>query len=166
MSWQYNGETIQSIEDVPEQYKEYDGIIYCLCVAGGRYQEYIGQKLIWRNKKRIIGSRELKTYPDKRKLRKYKSKKGGKKGEWIYYEESVEDNGFMGYYGSNDMLKEDIKNGAVVTRYILRFVKKASMLNYWENKHLFCESVLEQEGKYYNSHIAGKWYRSNTDFTD
>ena len=159
--WLYNGKEIKSLEDIPEEYKDYDGVIYCIVTDGGSSQEYIGQKTIYRKRKRVIGKRELATYPDKRKLKKYKSKKGKNKGVWIYYEESIEDNGFIDYCGSNDYLKKDIKNGVPYTKYILKFVKKKTMLNYWEQKYQFCEGVLEHPDKYYNSNIAGRFYKGN-----
>ena len=159
--WLYAGREIKSLDDIPEEFKDCEGVIYCIVAKDGTKQEYIGQKKIWRKKKRVIGKRELATYPDKRKLKKYKSKKGKKKGTWIYYEELIEDNGFIEYCGSNDLLKKDIKNGVEITKYILRFIKKESMLNYWEQKYQFCEGVLENENKYYNDNIGGRFYTRN-----
>jgi len=164
--WIYQGEEIKTLKDIPKEFKDYAGVIYCIVSHGGTYTEYIGQKRIYRRRKRVIGKRELSTYTDKRRLRKYKSKKGKQRGTWIYYEEIIEDNGFIEYCGSNDTLKNDIKKGVKVTKYILRFVKKESMLNYWEQKTQFCEGVLENPSHYYNDNVAGKFYNSNTDFSD
>lgn len=161
MSWIYEGKKIKSLEDIPEEFIDYEGVIYCIVAHDGSSQEYIGQKQIWRLRKRIIGQRELETYPDKRKLRKYKSKKGKNKGNWVYYEEIKEDNGLIDYCGSNDRLNEEIKKGLQVTKYILKFVKKKSMLNYWEEKYLICEGVLEHPTKYYNDNIGGRFFKSN-----
>ena len=164
--WLYEGKKIRTLKQIPKEFKDYVGVIYCIVSHDGTHKEYIGQKKIYRRRKRVIGKRELSTYPDKRLLRKYKSKKGKNKGTWIYYEEIIEDNGFIEYCGSNDTLKNDIKKGVEVTKYILRFVRREGMLNYWEQKYQFCEGVLENPVHYYNDNIAGRFYISNTDFSD
>ena len=159
--WLYEGKEIKSLDDIPKEFQDYVGVVYCIVADGGTCQEYIGQKKLYRVRKRVIGKRELANTKDKRSLRKYKSKKGKNKGAWVYYEEIVEDNGFINYCGSNDTLKKDIKNGTPITKYILRFVKKESMLNYWEQKYQFCEGVLESPQKYYNDNIGGRFYKRN-----
>jgi hypothetical protein len=164
--WLHEGKEIRSIDDIPAKYKEHVGVIYCIVAENGTHREYIGQKKLFRKRKRVIGKRELSNCPDKRFLKKYKSKKGKNKGAWVYYEELVEDNGFIEYCGSNDILKKDIKDGVKITKYILRFVKKESMLNYWEQKHLFCEGVLENPDHYYNNNIGGRFYKNNIHFEE
>ena len=157
--WTYKQKQINSLEDIPEEFKNYSGVIYLLEVKGGTRKYYLGQKKFYRDSKRLIGERELESLPNKRGVRKYKSKSGSKKGQWIYYEPIRADNGFMKYLGSSEVLKEDIKNGATVTRHILMFVEKPTMMNYWEQKLQFCKGVLESED-YYNDNIGGRFYKN------
>jgi hypothetical protein len=155
--WIYDGKRIESVEDIPEEHKDSYGFIYNIVTSEGR--EYIGRKNLYLRKDREIGKRELEKCPDKRKLNKRKSKRGKRKGQWIYYEKRLEDSGWVDYTGSNDQLNKDIKNGIHYTKYILRFVKEEGMMNYQETKAIICTGALEQE-KFYNYH-AGKFYKKN-----
>lgn len=157
MSWIYEGKEIKSLEDIPEEFKNAFGFIYNITTSEGK--EYIGKKNLSHKNSRVIGKKELANHPDKRKLRKYKSKKGKKKGQWIYYEERYKDSGWAEYTGSNNLLNKDIEKGVGITKYILKFVLKESMMIYEETKAILCTNALEEE-KFYNDH-AGNFYKKN-----
>ena len=157
MSWIYEGKEIKSMDDIPKEFENAYGFIYNIVTEEGR--EYIGKKNLSHRNSRVIGKRELATYPDKRKLRKYRSKSGKKKGEWIYYEERYKDSGWMHYTGSNEQLNKDISKGIGITKYILKFVVKESLMLFEETKAIMCTNALEEE-KFYNDH-AGNFYKKN-----
>ncbi|MCB1711324.1 MAG: hypothetical protein KDH96_02225 [Candidatus Riesia sp.] len=146
-----------SLEDIPKEFRDSYGFIYNITTAEGK--EYLGKKNLFYKNNRIIGKRELEKHPDKRTLRRRKSKAGKKKGEWIYYEERNKESDWIEYTGSNSTLNKDIKRGVGYTKYILKFVKDKGMMNYEETKAILCTNALEEE-KFYNDH-AGNFYKKN-----
>lgn len=156
--WIYEGKEIKCMDDIPEEFKESYGFIYNIVTSEGR--EYIGKKNLSIKNSRVIGKRELANHPDKRTLRKYKSKKGKKKGEWVYYEERYKDSGWVEYTGSSEELNKDIEKGVGITKYILEFVEKESLMSYKEAKAIFCTNALEEE-KFYNSHCDKRYFKKN-----
>lgn len=161
MSWIYNGNKIQSIEDVPEGAIGFIYNIVTYNVGGkGEAKEYIGSKVLFHDNKRLIKSKEYEKHPDKRTLRKYKSKRGKNKGEWMYYEDRKKESDWMTYTGSNDKLNSDIAEGVGITKYILKFVFKESHLLYEETKAIFCTGALEEE-RFYNDHALSRFFKKN-----
>jgi len=157
--WLYQGNKIESLEDIEKIHGSIPyGFLYNIVGANGR--EYIGRKNLRIKNSRVIGKRELEKHPDKRTLRKYKSKKGKKKGQWIYYEERYKENNWLEYTGSNDMLNRDIDNGMEVTKYILEFVDDEKMMSYKEMRQIVCTGALEDE-RFYNDHVDKRYFKKN-----
>jgi hypothetical protein len=137
--WIYNGEEITSIDQMPEGAI---GFVYNIVTNEGR--EYIGKKNLYSKRKRKFGKKEIAKITDKRKK------------HWEYV---TKESDWKTYNSSNKELKEDIKNGVEVTKYILQFAFEKKELSYLEEKHLWCCGVLEHGDKYYNSNIAGRYYK-------
>ena len=64
------------------------------------------------------------------------------------------------YTGSCKPLNEDIKNGDLYTKEILRFCNSKKQLTYYELKELFCNGTIEREDCY-NGNIMGKLFPSD-----
>lgn len=62
------------------------------------------------------------------------------------------------YYGSSDLLKEDVfaKGVDAFRREILVWCKNKKAMSYYETKHQFLEGVLEKDS--FNKNILGKFY--------
>lgn len=100
------------------------GFVYCITnnITG---QKYIGKKLFTKSKTRQV---------------KGKKKKSRVSSDW------------MDYYGSSEVLKEEIKqNGPEnYTREILHLCKTRSWMSYWETAEIFARHALLSE-HYYNA---------------
>lgn len=129
------------MQDLPEELQDSYGFIYKISIEDGKnVLIYYGQKTIRTDAKRIIGKKELME-KGKSQFRKYKSKKGGKKGQWIYYEPNTQET-WLNYNSSSDIVKELIGQGANHKKEILEFTSK-SLLNYKEFKWILCEECME-----------------------
>jgi ribosomal protein S16 len=104
---------------------------------------YYGQKTIWTDNKRLIGVKEL-IEKGKGQFRKYKSKRGDKKGKWIYFEPSKEET-WQNYPSSSDIVKKMIYDGVTHTKTVLEFVSQKGLLNWEEMKQIVCNACLEDE---------------------
>lgn len=155
--WILDGKKIEGISDLPKKYKDAHGFIYNILTTEGR--EYIGRKNFFFRDVRLIGKRELAAHPDKRLLRKRKSKKGKKKGQWIYYEDRYKESDWKTYTGSNNVLNEDIEKGVGITKYILKIIMQEGTMKYEETKAILCTNALE-DMKFYNNH-AGNFYKKH-----
>lgn len=155
MAWIYQGNSITSLEQIEKLlgYKPY-GFIYNIVAQNGR--EYIGQKQLCSTRSKVIGKRQLL----KEGKSAFRRKKNKKTGEWKYYQEVTKESDWKNYCGSNKQLKQDIKNGASITKYILRFVKEKSMMHYEETKEILCSNALEEE-RFYNDNALGRFYKKN-----
>lgn len=144
MSWIYQktGETIDDISQVPEGAI---GFVYHIVTSEGR--EYIGKKNLYSKRKRKFGKKEIAKLTDKRLK------------HWEYV---TKESNWKSYTSSNKELNEDIKEkGIGITKYIIAFAFEKTELTYLEEKSLWCNGVLEHGDKYYNSNIAGKYYKKN-----
>ena len=142
-NWKYEGKEILELKDLPENLQNSFGFIYKISLQyEGKDLVYYGQKTIKTDAKRIIGIRELKER-GKKPFRKYKSKRGDKKGQWIYYEEAKEET-WKDYNSSSDLVKELIEQGVPYTKEILEFTSRA-LLNYKEYSWILCEKCMETE---------------------
>ena len=158
VNWTYNNKEIKSLSDLPKDLQDSYGFIYKISIEDkGKTLVYYGQKTIKTDAKRIIGARELKE-KGKGQFRKYKSKKGKKRGQWIYFEEGVVET-WKDYNSSSDIVKELIADGAEHTKEILEFTGKA-LLNYREYSWIMCEGCMETEdclnlkvGNFYSKNI-------------
>ena len=103
-------------------------------------------------------TRELETYPDKRKLRRRKVKRGKDKGSWVYFEERFTED-WQEYQSSSDIVKQKIKDGEEYRKEILFFVKKQGLMNYYETREIICRGAMEDE-LFINDHV-GNYYKRN-----
>lgn len=141
--WEYNNKIIKTLSDLPKELQNSYGFVYKISIENkGKTLVYYGQKTIKTDAKRIVGQRELKER-GKKHFRKYKSKKGKKKGQWVYYEEAKEET-WKDYNSSSDIVKELISEGAKYKKEILEFSSKA-LLNYKEHCWILCEKCMETE---------------------
>lgn len=137
-NWKYRGEEITSI---PPEYVDAEGFIYKITLEDGTY--YFGKKNLELSAKRKIGKRELEER-GKSAFRKYKSKKGKNKGEWIYYEDLTKSD-WQEYYGSSEEVKYQIESGIDYTKEILEFAWTKGELTWLEHKLIVCSDCMEQE---------------------
>lgn len=145
VKWTYRDRSIETIKEIESilGYRPF-GFIYKFTLQTDEGQKiYFGQKTLLTDAKRIIGQRELKE-KGKKPFRKYKSKKGKKKGEWIYYEEGKQET-WSEYLSSSDEVKELIASGVKYTKEILEFVGQKSLLNWKETVQIICSGCLESE---------------------
>ena len=153
-NWTYNGE---EITEIPKEFSKFFGFIYTIEFPNTG-EVYIGQKQIKLKNNRIIGKRELETYPDKRKLRRRKVKRGKDKGSWVYFEERFTED-WQEYQSSSDIVKQKIKDGEEYRKEILFFVKKQGLMNYYETREIICRGAMEDE-LFINDHV-GNYYKRN-----
>lgn len=170
MSWQYEGNEIDSIESIPKEFQDSYGFVYNIIVSGKHkktgkvfHGEYIGMKSLGSitypevSKKRYDELKEKGEFVKKTKD-KAKSKKG--KIVWKYKRRSMKETNWKVYTGSSKKLNEDIKNGAEITKYILKFCPDISTLRYWEHKMILCTGAMEDE-RFYNDYTQIKVFKKN-----
>jgi hypothetical protein len=104
---------------------------------------YFGQKVIETDAKRVIGAKELKE-KGKKPFNKYKSKRGEKKGQWIYFEAGKTET-WKDYNSSSDLVKEMIENGVKFKKEILEFTGQKALLNWKEYSQIICSGCMESE---------------------
>ena len=121
------------------------GFVYEITTEDGK--KYIGQKTLFTRRKRRFGKKESKLVTDKRKK---------------LYEIIVKEGDWQTYTGSNKELNENIKNGTMYSKKILYYAFHKKQLNYFETRELFSRNVLEDNSKYYNSNISGKFFHKDT----
>jgi len=132
--WLYNGEVIESIEQMPQNTF---GFIYQSTYLPTN-EKYLGKKVLFFNR----------TLPPL---------KGTKRKRKV-----VKESDWQTYYGSHEkiktLLKENKQND--FQREILEFAFNKKHLTYLETKYLFCNNVLENE-EYINDNILGKFFRKD-----
>lgn len=130
MTWyykdnEYNGEDIQN----------WSGFVYLITnLQSGR--KYIGKKLFWFSKQRVVKGKKKRTKVE---------------SDW------------REYYSSSEELKADVeKLGAeAFKREILHFCLNKGSTSYFEAKEQFLNEVLENPDKWYNGQIACRIHRSH-----
>ena len=135
--WVYNNKVIESIDDIPSGSV---GFIYEVThIPSGK--KYIGKKALYHKKTRP----PLKGYKRKR----------------VEFVESD----WKSYYGSHEEVKSLLKEvgSEIFKREIMEFSKSKKRLSYLETKYLFQREVLENQDKYFNSNILGKFYPRDTE---
>lgn len=158
MSWLYEGNYINSLEDIPEDLKDSFGFVYNIVCSNGK--EYIGQKRLFTERSKIASAKQV-SLRGKSAFRRKTIKSGKKKGELKYYETVKKESNWLNYTGSSKKLTADIKNnGITFTKYILSFCKDKTMLNYTEHKNILCTGAMEQE-KFYNDYTQIKVFKKN-----
>jgi hypothetical protein len=145
VKWIYKDNPIETLKEIESilGYRPF-GFIYKFTLQTDEGQKiYFGQKTLLTDAKRIIGKRELKE-KGKKPFRKYKSKKGKKTGEWVYYEEGKQET-WQNYNSSSIEVQELITSGVKYTKEILEFVGQKSLLNWKETVQIICSGCLESE---------------------
>lgn len=134
--WKYNNEIIDSVEKMPEGTI---GFVYEI-THKPTGKKYIGKKILLHKKSKP----PLK----------------GKKRRRISYVESD----WKTYVGSNADTKRLLSEGTIddFDRQILHFCNNKKKLSYLETKELFNKNVLENQDKYFNGNIQGKWFPKDT----
>lgn len=132
--WLYNGEVIESIEQMPQNTF---GFIYQATYLPTN-EKYLGKKVLFFNR----------TLPPL---------KGTKRKRKV-----VKESDWPTYYGSHEKIKILLKENkqSEFQREILEFAFNKKHLTYLETKYLFCNNVLENE-EYINDNILGKFFRKD-----
>ena len=140
--WYYKGEEMTSIEDFPPQTF---GFVYRV-IHEPTGKIYIGKKVLQFTRKAKLTKKDLAIYE-------------GEKGRKPTYKQVTSESDWKTYYGSEDFIKQAIKNKQhdEFTREIIHFVTSKKQLTYYECKYQFIHGVLESD-EWMNSNILGKFY--------
>lgn len=150
-NWLYKGNSIKSISDFPEGIY---GFIYEIThIPTGK--KYIGKKVLYFERNKKLGKKELEVLKEERKAK-------GIGGRVPLKKKVVSESDWKTYYGSNQEIKDLIKEGkySEFSREILTLVTSKKLLTYYECKELFIKEVLENQN-YYNGDILGKFHRKD-----
>jgi len=150
-NWLYKGNSIESISDFPEGIY---GFIYEIThIPTGK--KYIGKKVLYFERNKKLGKKELEVLKEERKAK-------GIGGRVPLKKKVVSESDWKTYYGSNQEIKDLIKEGkhSEFSREILTLVTSKKLLTYYECKELFIKEVLENQN-YYNGDILGKFHRKD-----
>ena len=137
MSWYYKG---KEVLELPE---DCIGYVYCITnTVSGR--KYIGKKLA------KFSKTSYKVVKQKNGLKKKKKIKSKVESDW------------QTYYGSNDVLNEDVNNLGKdkFTREILFYCNSKAQCSYIEAREQFTHKVLESTD-YYNGQISVRVHGSH-----
>ncbi len=136
-SWTYTNKIITAIEDMP---KDTYGFIY-ETTHKPTGKKYIGKKVLYFERNKKLGKKALQALKEERKAK-------GIGGRVPLKQKVITESDWKDYYGSHkdilDILLQDKK-----------------LLTYYECKYLFINEVLEQEDRYINDNILGKFYRKD-----
>lgn len=139
VNWEYKGEVISSYSQMPEGTIGFIYKIYNL--DSGKY--YIGRKGVAGNKKRKLTAKEKLLPENNRKT---------------YVIEHKESTSWKSYCGSNETLKEEVKNGARVRKEILHYCFSKAEMTYTETREILCSGALIDENSY-NGWIKATIYK-------
>ena len=137
MSWTYNGSIVDVLPD------DCVGYVYCITnTVTGR--KYIGKKLA------KFSKTSYKVVKQKNGIKKKKKIKSKVESDW------------QTYYGSNDVLNEDVNNLGKdkFTREILFYCNSKAQCSYIEAREQFTHKVLESTD-YYNGQISVRVHGSH-----
>ena len=137
MSWTYNGAVVDILPD------DCVGYVYCITnTVTGR--KYIGKKLA------KFSKTSYKVVKQKNGVKKKKKIKSKIESDW------------QTYFGSNDVLNEDVNNLGKdkFTREILFYCNSKAQCSYIEAREQFTHKVLESTD-YYNGQISVRVHRSH-----
>lgn len=137
--WTYNDKVItEPIEDC-------EGFIYCI-YNDTKNMFYIGRKSFYSYSKKKLTAAEKKLPENKRKTFKIEKK----------------NTNWSSYTGSCQELNNDIKNGDIIRKVILRFCKTRKQMTAWETKYILCDCF--GTDRCYNGNVLGKIFKR--DFED
>ena len=150
--WRYKDKFITSIQDMP---KDTYGFIY-ETFHNPTGKKYLGKKVLYFERNKKLGKRALEALKEERKAK-------GIGGRVPLKQKVVTESDWLSYYGSHKDILKLVKEGNPkdFTRKILCFVPNKKLLTYYECKYLFINEVLEQEDRYINDNILGKFYRKD-----
>ena len=137
MSWTYNGSIVDTLPD------DCIGYVYCITnTVTGR--KYIGKKLA------KFSKTSYKVVKQKNGVKKKKKIKSKVESDW------------KTYYGSNDVLNEDVNKlgNNKFTREILFYCNSKAQCSYIEAREQFTHKVLESTD-YYNGQISVRVHGSH-----
>lgn len=127
--WIFNNKEINSYEDMPEGTI---GFVYRIeNKTTGKY--YIGRKTVAGIKKKKLTKKE-KLFPENNRK--------------TFKREFSETKGWQNYFGSNTVLKDEVKKGHEVVRTILVFCFSKAQITLEETKHILCGGALEDKDSY------------------
>jgi hypothetical protein len=137
MSWLYNGNEINSIEDVPE-----GAIGYVYAIFNSTTKRiYVGKKNLYSTRKRKLGKKAMK----------------GKDRRLKNYEMITRESKWLTYNSSSEELNAHITRGDVIVKEILQFAFTNRQLTYLEVKWQCMHEVLENPS--YNSNILARFFK-------
>ena len=129
VNWTYNKKPVLSLKDMPEGVL---GFIYRIeNKTTGKY--YIGRKTVAGNKKKKLTAKE-KLLPE-----------NNRKGFKIEYCES---SGWKSYCGSNLILKQEVKDGHEIEKFILTYCFTKAQITMEETREIICGGALEDINSY------------------
>lgn len=137
---------IKEIKDINDFDLDCFGFVYKITnITNGKF--YIGKKYLF--------------HTQKKKLTLTEKAENKKKNIWKDYKKVVKESDWKNYYGSNTVLKEDLKLVGYDSfdREILKFCKSSLELTYWETAYQFKYDVLFVDS--YNSNISGRYFRED-----
>ena len=148
MKWIYKTEEIITKDDFPEGTY---GFIYKITHIPSN-KSYLGKKVLIHNKKTKLTKKDLLLYE-------------GIPGRKPTYKITQKESDWKNYYGSNKPLLgllqvEDLVN---FKREILILCRTKKLLTYYETQALFTYRVLEEDNKWFNDNILGKFFRKDFD---
>lgn len=146
MSWTYKGREITCIEDLPD-FENIIGFIYLITRVKSKYgpaKIYIGKKSLAHRRKVRISKREKKLTSSKK-----------------VFKVIVKESDWFSYWGSSDILKEDMKiiPEKYFKREILELCKSKKYLTYCELHYQVLYNVLRTDS--YNGNILSRYFRKD-----
>ena len=143
MSWTYQTHTIGDITQFPENTF---GFVY-IVTHKPTGKSYIGKKVLFHNKKKKLGKRELE-------------KLQGVVGRRPAYKLEVKESDWFNYYGSQKDIKQLLLEGKKdeFERTILKMCPDKKSLTYFEIKYQMIYQVLEKPDEFFNDNILGKFF--------
>jgi hypothetical protein len=148
MKWIYKTEEIITKDDFPEGTY---GFIYKITHIPSN-KSYLGKKVLIHNKKTKLTKKDLLLYE-------------GLPGRKPTYKITQKESDWETYYGSNKTLLELLQVEDLVNfkREILILCRTKKLLTYYETQALFTYRVLEEDNKWFNDNILGKFFRKDFD---
>ena len=146
MNWIYKTKEIISKDDFP---KDTYGFVYKITHTPSN-KSYLGKKVLIHNKKTKLTKKDLQMYE-------------GIQGRKPTYKIQQKDSNWKNYYGSNKPLLELIQKEPLnnFKREILILCTTKKLLTYYETQALFTYRVLEEDNKWFNDNILGKFFRKD-----
>ena len=115
-------------------------------------KSYIGKKVLIHHRKVKVTKKDLLMYE-------------GVKGRKPSYKRVSKESDWKAYYGSNQPLLELVKSETKdnFERTIIKLSPNKKLLTYYETQYLFLYQVLENQDKWFNSNILGKFFQGDFD---